>query len=136
MDAEGLHALYTEARALTAASLREQQRREEEERAAHEAAVAAAQDRLLGRLLNGLEDRVREAASEGKREVELLVFEGNETFDGEFFYLYLLKGPRDRRGARVVPLLRTMQQSLAPFSVKHIWKLGTTQNQVVLAWDM
>lgn len=140
-----MHTLYSEAQTLTTACVQRELRREEEERVAHEAAVAVAQERLLTHLLAGLEDRVREAAGQGRTEAELLEFNGNDTFDGEFCYLYLLKGPRgqkDRQGPgraqdpspRVWPLLRTLRTALAPFVVRHLWKTGTVQNSVAVSW--
>lgn len=131
MDRTGL---FAEARALATAFEDEQARLVDEERAAHVANVAAAQSRLLARLTEGLEDRVLAAAAEGKRELEVLVFEGSETFDDEFCYLYLLKGARGQPEEGVVPLLATMRRMLAPFRVRHVWRLGTVQNTVLVSW--
>lgn len=106
---------------------------EETARQAHVAAVAAAQDRLLRHLLDGVGEGVLEAAGRGKRELDLVAFEGGDTFEGEFTYLYLLRGPRQREPG-VEPLLPRLRACLAPFRVRHVWKPGTVQNAVVVSW--
>lgn len=102
-----------------------------------EAAVRAAQARLFDSMVTDLPARIVEAAKAGRRDLELLVFDGSATYDGEYFFLYLLLGPRgpDRHASpRVVPLLDTLRTSLAPFEVTHIWRPGTVQNQVLVSW--
>lgn len=134
-----MDALFEQARALSAAHEDAQAQAAAREAEEHALAVAAAQDRLLDRLVQDAEGAVLEAARQGRQEAELLVFEGGDTFDGEFCYLYLLKGPRARQpgqpgGARVRPLLPRVRERLAPFHVRHDWKLGTVQNAVVVSW--
>lgn len=104
---------------------------------AGEKAVQAAQSRLLESLMADLPARILEAAKQGKRQLELLAFDGNATYDGEYFFLYLLLGPRSAErhaSPRVVPLLETLRKSLCPFTVDHIWRVGTVQNQVLVSW--
>ena len=64
----------------------------------------------------------------------VLVFDGNDTYDGEFFYLFLLKGPR-QADPGIRPLLATLRRALAPFRVVHEWKTGTVQNRVYVTWS-
>lgn len=126
--------LCAEARALSAAA---RERREEEagaEREAHAAAVARAQALMQERLLGGLEARVLAAATEGRREAELMSFEGGEAFeDTGFVCLYLLKGPRQPEPG-VRPLLPALRNAVAPFTLRHVWRPGTTRNSVVVSW--
>ena len=83
--------------------------------------------------MDGFGDRVTAAAREGKRRLEVLAFEGSETFDGTFFTLYLVKGPRVPV-AGVEPLMTRLRRELVPFTVQHVWKEGTVQNAVMVAW--
>lgn len=129
--------LFAEARAVAASREGAAVTAAQDERAALAAAVTAAQDRLLTTLLEGFTEKVRRAAHEGKRETELLAFNGGDTFDDQFCYLFLLKGPRstDRDACPgVVPLLGTLQNRVAPFRLRHVWKQGTVQNSLVASW--
>lgn len=128
-----MDSLFAEVQSLVAAAKQDAVRREEEERAAHVAAVRAAQGRLLSTLLDGFEGLVRAAAAEGLHEVDLLSFEGADTFDGEFCFLYLLKGPRQAEEG-VEPLLPNLRRALAPFRLRHVWRQGTVQNRLVVSW--
>ena len=132
-----MYDLYDEARALIVARRAQETRDAETEAAAHVSAVSLAQSQLLSRLLDGFQERVMEAAREGRCEMELLAFEGGDTFDDEFCYLYLLRGPRqpDSFNSGIAPLLPALRGSLAPFRVRHVWKQGTVQNSLVVAWD-
>ena len=126
--------LFERARRLTAEHGELVAKEAELGRQAHLANVWAAQQKLLTTLVDSsLEDAVLGAARQGKTEVELLAFQGSDTFDGHFCSLYLLKGPRLPEPG-VVPLLRTLRQMLAPFRVKHVWDEGTVQNTVTLTW--
>lgn len=129
----GMHALFEQARSLVAAHDDSEAREAEREAVQHARAVADAQDRLLDRLVADADRVVLEAARQGRREAELLTFEGGDTFDGDFCYLYLLRGPRTRQPG-VVPLLPRVREKLAPFLVRHVWKTGTVQNAVVVSW--
>lgn len=128
-----MESLWTEARTLVATFEDDAAAAAERERAAHVAAVAVAQAKLRATLLEDFGDRVREAAARGARELELAAFEGPDTYDGEFCYLYLLRGPRVAE-AGVVPLLATLRRELAPFRVRHVWRQGTVMNRVVVTW--
>lgn len=135
-----MDSLFEQARTLSAAYDDAQEREAAREAQDHARAVAAAQDRLLDRLVQDVEQAVLEAARAGRREAELLVFQGGDTFDGEFCYLYLLKGPRATQPLQAPPLPRPrplmprLRERLAPFSVRHDWKPGTVQNAVVVSW--
>lgn len=132
MDAAGL---FAEARALTAAAKEREAGDAAAAAEAHVAAVAAAQARLLARLTGALEATVLAAAAEGRREAELLAFEGGEAFeDTGLVCLYLLKGPRQPEPG-VRPLLPELRRALAPFVVKHVWRPGSTRNSVVVSWE-
>lgn len=112
------------------------ERRALEEREAedmHVVAVRDAQDTLLARLLDGLGARVTAAASAGETQLDLLAFDGNDTFDGWFHTLYLVKGPREREPG-VEPLLPRLREALAPFRVLHVWRKGTAHNRLVVSW--
>jgi hypothetical protein len=105
----------------------------------HADAVGTAQARLAAKLLDGLEERVRAAAQEGRRELSLLEFRGNDVFDDGFFYLYLILGPKPptggwRRSPEVTPMVQSLNHSLAPFRVRHDWRRGTDHNSLVLEW--
>lgn len=128
-----MDALYRSARELTAKATVDLERAAEEERAAHVAAVRDAQAKLMGGLLDTFRERVEEAARAGKREVDLLTFYGPETFEGNFFYLYLVRGPRTPEEG-VEPLLGRLQKELAPFAVRHEWNQGTVFNRVIASW--
>lgn len=128
-----MDSVFEEARALAATFEHDAAAAAERERQAHVAAVAVAQAKLRATLLEDFRDRVREAAAAGKRELELLAFEGPDTYDGVFCYLYLLRGPRQAE-AGLVPLLATLRRELAPFRVRHVWKQGTVMNRVVVSW--
>ena len=128
-----MDALYAEAQALVAQFEDDRLQAEMREREDHVRAIKTAQAQLLRTVTDGLADRVMQAAREGKRELELLAFEGGDTFDGEFCYLYLLKGPRQPEDG-VEPLLPRLRKQLLPFSVRHVWRQGTVQNRVVMAW--
>lgn len=128
-----MDSLFAEARALAAGVEDSAAAAAEAERARHVADVAAAQTKLKAALVDGLEARVREAAAGGARELELLAFEGGDTYDGTFCFLYLVRGPR-QADPEIVPLLTTLRRELAPFRVRHEWKTGTVMNRVMLTW--
>ena len=128
-----MEALFREAQALASRCEHDRAQAGALEEAARLEAIAAAQDLLLAALTEGLAERVLQAAREGKHELDLLAFQGSDTFDGEFCYLYLLKGPRQREEG-VHPLLPRLRRELSPFVVRHVWKAGTVQNRVVVAW--
>lgn len=130
-----MDSLCAEVRSLVAHAEEDALRREAEERAAHVAAARAAQDRLFETLLHGFEGLVRGAAAEGKHEVDLLAFEGADTFNNEFCYLYLLKGPRQPE-AGIQPLLPELRRAVAPFRLRHVWRPGTVQNKLVVSWGL
>ena len=98
-----------------------------------EEALAAAQEKLMRRVLKGLEERVREAALAGQRKAEVYAFEGTERVGG-FFTLYLLKGPRRDDWVPFLPLLSILEDRLKPFKVKHHWVEGTLDNKVIVSW--
>lgn len=129
-----LEPLFAEARALTGAARERLADEAEAARAAHVAAVASAQERLVAHLASQLEGRVLAAAREGRSEAELLAFEGGDAFeDTGLVLLYLLKGPRQaERGVRA--LLPALRRAFAPFTVRHVWRAGTTHNSVVVSW--
>lgn len=126
-------ALFAEARALSEAAEAAKESRARDETAARLAAVADAQARLRDRILARFDAAVREAAAAGEREVALAEFDGGDTFDGEYCYLYLFKGAREPE-AGVTPLLATLKKDLAPFDVSHEWRTGTVHNVVRARW--
>ena len=97
------------------------------------AAVASAQAKLRERMLADFDSAVRAAASAGKRAAVLAEFDGGDTFDGEYCYLYLLKGARGGEPG-VTPLLDTLRAAVAPFDVDHEWLAGTVHNVVRVRW--
>lgn len=125
--------LFGEAQALVALCEDSRLQAEARDREARLRGIRSAQARLLEGLTEGLSDRVLHAAREGARELDLLTFNGADTFDGEFCYLYLLKGPRQQEEG-VDPLLPRLRRLLAPFSVRHVWEQGTVHNRIVMAW--
>ena len=117
------------------------------ERAAFLKRVCAAQDELVGRITEGLEETVMAAARTGKRYAEALSFSGPEKFqwvpEGEelkdehtFSYLFLVKGPRDEREelAGFKALVARLREELAPFAVRHDWDQSTNRNAVLVSW--
>lgn len=104
------------------------------------AALAKARERLVERVMDGMEERVKEAARRGLREVSVYTFEGTELIDG-FFTLYLLKGPRTegayvaaKTRAKTTPVMHSLARRLHPFTLRHQWVEGTLHNQVIMSW--
>lgn len=125
--------LYSEARALTQGLDTGASRRAEEARVQHLAAVSLAQLALLRRVTEFVPEAVRACAARGERHAVVLQFQGPDTFDGEFCYLYLLKGPRGG-DPEITPLLVTLRDALKPFRVTHEWRDGTVANTLTVAW--
>lgn len=100
-----------------------------------------AQDKLFAELFEKLPDSVRTAAAQGRTTAELLTFSGNEKYDDEFSYLFLVKGPRDREqkydlyryGFR--PLHDRLAQGVLPFTLNFTWVPGCNLNKVTLEWS-
>lgn len=98
------------------------------------------QEKLKTELLLKIPDCVRLAASKGLLSTNILTFHGNDKFQQEFSYLFLLKGPRNREqrdllsAAGFVPLLDTLRSECNPFEVRHTWMPGTNENHVTLFW--
>lgn len=113
-------ALQLTRQAATEASQRDETRGDE---------LRAARERLTERVLEGFEERVRDAARRGLSEADLYAFDGTELVDG-FFTLYLLKGPDTPS-----TVLKTLQQRLSPFRVRHHWVEGTLHNRVIVSWE-
>lgn len=125
--------LHRLARELCAEAGERRAREAREDEDMHVVAVRDAQDTLLARLLDGLGERVKAAASGGETQLDLLAFDGNDTFDGWFHTLYLVKGPREREPG-VEPLLPRLREALAPFKLHHVWRRGTAHNRLVVSW--
>lgn len=131
---ESTNTLFEEARRLTRQATAEAQKQEE----SRWDALGAARERLTERVLDGFEERVREAARLGLQEVDAYTFEGTELVDG-FFTLFLLKGPR-KEGDSVavshggVPVLKSLRSRLFPFKARHQWVEGTLHNRVIVSW--
>lgn len=104
------------------------------------ATASALQIKLKEVITKKIPDAVRMAAGSGSTTAVVLEFNGGDKFEGEFSYLFLLKGPRDReqRDALVsrgfVPLLPILQHELTPFDVRHSWTPGTNSNRLTLVW--
>ena len=128
-----MQSLFSEAQELTRGVEAGLARRAEEARAVHLAAVSRAQTALLERIVEGVPGAVRASATRGERIAAVLEFQGPDTFDGEFCYLYLLKGPRGG-DPDIKPLLATLRDALTPFRVTHDWRDGTVANAVTVAW--
>lgn len=102
----------------------------------HVARVVDAQDRLLKQMLGRLPQVKQEAESEGKSEADILVFDGMDTFENYFFYLYLLKPPiKGPPPPGFQPLLHRLQTELHPLQVTHVWEEGTRHNRIVVSWE-
>jgi hypothetical protein len=97
---------------------------------------------LKSELLAKVPDAVRIAAGKGMTSNDILEFGGGDRYKGkgEFSYLFLLKGPRDREqrdalfAAGFVPLIEVLRFEMAPFEVRHSWTPGTNVNKVTLVW--
>jgi len=90
---------------------------------------------LLKTALEGLDDKVMEAARAGETAATLLEFEGSERFDEENSLLYLVKGPR-REGKEffttlgVIPFVDRLQLAIQPFRVQLTYDQETNMNFV------
>jgi hypothetical protein len=102
--------------------------------------AAECQMALKAELLLKVPDAVRIAAGKGMTSSDILEFSGSDRYKGEFSYLFLLKGPRDREqrdalfAAGFVPLIEVLRFDMAPFEVRHSWTPGTNANKVTLVW--
>lgn len=104
--------------------------------------AAECQMALKDELLLKVPDAVRIAAGRGMTSNDILEFSGSDRYKGkgEFSYLFLLKGPRDREqrdalfAAGFVPLIEILRFEMAPFEVRHSWTPGTNANKVTLVW--
>ena len=104
--------------------------------------AAECQMALKDELLAKVPDAVRIAAGRGMTSNDILEFSGSDRYKtkGEFSYLFLLKGPRDREqrdalfAAGFVPLIEILRFEMAPFEVRHSWTPGTNANKVTLVW--
>ena len=104
------------------------------------ATVKIAQDTLQRELVDKLPSIVRTAASQGRSTADLLTFSGNEKYDDEFSYLFLVKGPRDREQKYdlyrhgFVPLYDTLSREVHPFKILFTWIPGCNLNKLTLEW--
>lgn len=104
--------------------------------------TTALQVKLKDVIVKKVPDAVRLAAGVGSTSAVVLEFNGADKFEGEFSYLFLLKGPRDAQQRDVlmargfVPLLETLRHSLAPFEVRHSWVPGSNLNKLSLVWPV
>ena len=105
----------------------------EEARRQHLTGVARAQKALLERIVDAVPEAVRSSAARGERTAVVMEFQGPDTFDGEFCYLYLLKGPRGG-DPEITPLMMLLRGALKPFRVTHEWRDGTVGNTVTVSW--
>ena len=106
------------------------------------ATVKIAQDKLRTELLEKLPTIVRAAASQGRFTADLLTFSGNEKYDDDFSYFFLLKGPRDREQKYdlyrhgFVPLFDTLLVEVPPFQLTFTWIPGCNLNKLTLEWSV
>lgn len=104
--------------------------------------VKIAQEKLRADLLSKLPDVVRRAASQGRYTVDLLTFSGNEKYDDDFSYLFLMKGPRDKEQRYdlyrygFVPLYDTLLGDVGPFQLMFTWIPGCNLNKLTLEWSV
>lgn len=115
---------------------------EENPTAALCANVKIAQDKLRADLLAKLPIIVRGAAGQGRSTVDMLTFSGNEKYDDDFSYLFLLKGPREREQKYdlyrygFVPLFDTLLNEVTPFQLMFTWVPGCNLNKLTLEWSV
>jgi hypothetical protein len=101
----------------------------------------ATQDKLYAELRDKLPGIVRGAASHGKTTADLLTFSGNEKYNDDFSYLFLLKGPRDREQKYdlyrhgFMPLFDRLTKDVVPFQLMFTWVPGCNLNKVTLEWS-
>ncbi len=101
-----------------------------------------AQDKLRDELLAKLPQLVRSSAGQGRSTVDLLTFSGNEKYDDDFSYLFLLKGPREREQKYdlfrhgFVPLFDTLLTDVTPFQLMFTWIPGSNTNKLTLEWSV
>ena len=104
--------------------------------------VKIAQDKLFAELLQKLPLVVLDAAKQGRYTTDLLVFSGNEKYDADFSYLFLLKGPREREQkydlfrCGFVPLFDTIMTNVTPFQLMFTWVPGCNLNKLTLEWSV
>lgn len=104
--------------------------------------VKIAQDKLRHDLNEKLPDLVRAAALQGRSSTALLTFSGNDKYDDDFSYLFLLKGPRDREQKYdlyrhgFVPLYDTLLNEVTPFQMLFTWIPGCNLNKLTLEWSV
>lgn len=123
--------------------------------------VHRAQEALTLVIMDSFDAKVKAAAESGRRHAVLFEFKGKATFPGyrvtpawvtsaepesEFFYLHLIKGPRVAPGdqhrhrkrkaksAGVTPLIDTLDASVRPFVMRHVWTEGTDDNAIIVEW--
>lgn len=102
--------------------------------------VAQVQDKLKQELFEKIPECVRCAAGKGKNAADILTFTGNEKYDDDFSYLFLLKGPRDREQKYDLhrhgfnPLIDILSREVNPFEVTFTWVPGCNMNKVTVSW--
>lgn len=98
------------------------------------------QEKLRKEVLEKIPTIVKAAAQQGRSTVDVLSFSGNEKYDDDFSYLFLLKGPRDREQKYdlyrhgFVPLFDTLLHDVVPFQAMFTWIPGCNLNKVTLEW--
>lgn len=103
--------------------------------------ITLVQKKLRDDLLEKFPGIVKDAAALGKTTADLLAFSGNEKYDDDFSYLFLLKGPRDREQKYdlyqhgFIPLYETLAMDVTPFGMHFTWIPGANQNRVSVHWD-
>jgi hypothetical protein len=106
------------------------------------ARVKKAQEKLRDELLENIPSIVRVAATQGRSVADVLTFSGNEKYDAEFSYLFLLKGPRDREQKYdlyrhgFVPLFDTLMGDVPPFQLLFSWLPGCNLNKLTVEWTI
>jgi hypothetical protein len=137
----GLADLHLEAVATSEAAVAHVEETAAEAEAAEGERLRAEVARLRAELLSALPGAVREAAAAGQRAAVLLRFQGADKL-GDYCYLYMIKGPRDRdeknrlRAWRVRPLLHDLGEALRQqgFKLHHAWQRSTNENTLTVMW--
>lgn len=101
------------------------------------ARIVSARQTLKSAILDGLEQKVMDAAERGLSAVAVYNFNGNE-FVENISILYLLKGPKPMTpkipDTAPPPLLPELLEELAPFSLVHDWDGISGGNRLLLKW--
>lgn len=101
--------------------------------------IDSALEALVDEVCEGFRDKVTKAVEAGQKSTEIFVFAGDDRFDDEYSYLFLVNGPKRARRdyfdkLYVMPFMARLYRRVRPFEPSLTYIPEANENIVTLTW--